>query len=125
MTLFYKDRFFMQHMIYTYIYDLLEKTDWSISKKISYLPTHPLYNLLARVKDSSKHLRTHTSLLPCVNTERFKTSFINRLFKIYFYFLTNNIRHLNICMFLYLHIQQRLKTVHVQCIPDKINGLSD
>ena len=26
------------------IYDLLEKTDRSISKKISCLPTHPLYN---------------------------------------------------------------------------------
>ena len=32
------------------IYDLLEKTDRSISKMISCLPTHPLYNLLPRVK---------------------------------------------------------------------------
>ena len=32
------------------INDLLEKTDNSISKKISCLPTHPLYNLLPRVK---------------------------------------------------------------------------
>ena len=65
-------------------YNLLEKTDRSISKKISRLPTHPLYNLLPRVKESSKRLRTQTSLLPCVNTERFKPvllidSFLNTL----------------------------------------------
>ena len=62
------------------IYNLLKKTDRSISEKISRLPTHPLYNLLPRVKESSKRLRTQTSLLPCVNTERFKAGFINRLF---------------------------------------------
>ena len=33
------------------IYDLLEKTDGSISKRISCLPTHPLYNLLPKVKN--------------------------------------------------------------------------
>ena len=33
-----------------------------------------------RVKESSKRMRTQTSLLPCVNTERFKASFINRLY---------------------------------------------
>ena len=33
-----------------------------------------------RVKESSKHLWTQTSLLPCVNKERFKASFINRLY---------------------------------------------
>ena len=58
------------------IYDLLEKTDRSISKKISRLPTHPLYNLLPRVTEYSKRLRTQTSLLPCVNTERSKASVI-------------------------------------------------
>ena len=84
---------------------LKTQTQWSISKMFSYLLTHPFYNLLPRVKDSSKHLRTQTSLLPSVNTERFKASFINRLFKIYFYFLTNNIKHVNIGMYLYLHIQ--------------------
>ena len=60
------------------IYDLLEKTDKSISTKIRCLLTHPLYNLLPKVKESSKRLRTQTSLLPCVNTERFKASFINK-----------------------------------------------
>ena len=34
------------------IYDLLEKSDRSISKKIRCLPTYPLYNLLPRVKTS-------------------------------------------------------------------------
>ena len=33
------------------IYDLLEKTDRSISKKISCLPTHPLYNLCPELKN--------------------------------------------------------------------------
>ena len=56
----------------TDIYDLLEKTDRSISKKISCLPTHQLYNLLPRVKESSKRLS--------FNTERFKASFINRMY---------------------------------------------
>ena len=62
------------------IYDLLgkRKTDRSISKKISFLPTHRQYNLLTKGKESSKRLRTQTSLLPCVNTERFKASFINK-----------------------------------------------
>ena len=49
------------------ICDLLEKTDRSISKKINCLPTHPLYILLPRVKESSKRLRTQTSLQPSVN----------------------------------------------------------
>ena len=63
-----------------HVYDFLEKTDRSISKRFSCLPTSPLYNFWPRVKESSKRLRTQTSLLPCVNTERFKASFINRLY---------------------------------------------
>ena len=59
-------RRFISYAIDTY--DLLEKTDRSISKMISCLPTHPLYNLLPRVKESSKRLRSQTSLLPFVNT---------------------------------------------------------
>ena len=76
------------------IYDLLgkKKTDRSISKKISCLPTHPQYNLLPNVKETSKRLRTQTSLLPCVNTERFKASFINKpYFKYTFTFNLINI----------------------------------
>ena len=49
------------------IFDLLEKTNRSISKKINCVPTHPLYILLPRVKESSKRLRTQTSLQPSVN----------------------------------------------------------
>ena len=37
--------------------------------------------------------------------EYFKASFIIRLFYIYFYFLTNNIKRVNIGMYVYLHIQ--------------------
>ena len=76
------------------IYDLLgkRKTDRSISKKISFLPTHRQYNLLTKGKESSKRLRTQTSLLPCVNTERFKASFINKpYFKYTFTFNLINI----------------------------------
>ena len=76
------------------IYDLLgkKKTDRSISKKISFLPTHRQYNLLTKGKESSKRLRTQTSLLPCVNTERFKASFINKpYFKYTFTFNLINI----------------------------------
>ena len=61
------------------IYDLLEKTDRSISKRISCLPNHPLYNLLPRVQESSKRLRSQTSLLRCVSTERFKPNFIKKI----------------------------------------------
>ena len=61
-------------------YDLFEKTDRSISKRISCLPNRPLYNLLPSVKESSKRLRSQTSLPPCVKTERFKASLINRLY---------------------------------------------
>ena len=57
-----------------------KKRDKSISKKISCPPTYPLYNLLPIIKESSKRLRTQTSLLPCVNTQLFKASFINRLY---------------------------------------------
>jgi hypothetical protein len=61
------------------IYDLLEKTDRYIYKKISRQPSHALYGLLPKVKESSWRLRTHTSQLPRLDKERFKASFINRL----------------------------------------------
>ena len=70
------------------ICDLLEKTDKSISKRISCLPTHPLYNLLPRVKESSKRLRTSNKPTTpgCVNAERFKASFNRLYFKYTFTF---------------------------------------
>ena len=49
-----------------------------IPKKISCLLAHPLYNLLPRVKESSKRLRPQTSLLPCANTERFKATILDK-----------------------------------------------
>jgi len=39
--------------------------------------------------------------------ERFEASFINRLyFRYFFYFLSNNIKHVNIGMYLYLYINK-------------------
>ena len=49
---------------------MLEKTDRSISKRISCLSNHLLYNLLPRFKESLKHLRPQTSLLPCLKEAR-------------------------------------------------------
>ena len=66
--------------IYYFLEKKKKKRDKSISKKISCPPTYPLYNLLPTIKESSKRLRTQTSLLPCVNTQLFKASFINRLY---------------------------------------------
>ena len=43
--------------------------------------------------------------VPCVNTESFKARFINRLFLIHFYFLTNYVKQVYIGMYLYLYIQ--------------------
>ena len=69
-------------------FDLLEKK--------SCLSPHSLYNLVPRIKESSKRLSTQTSPLSCVNMERFKASFINILLLLHFYFLANNIKHVNI-----------------------------
>ena len=66
--------------MYMYTICLKKKQTGQISKRISCLPTHPLYNLLPRVEESSKRLRTQTSLLPYVNTERYEASFINILY---------------------------------------------
>lgn len=64
------------------------------------------------IKVSSKRLRTQTSLLLCVSWEYFKLSFINRLYFRYFffYFLTNNIKHVNMYLYLYINKDQRPKT---------------
>ena len=65
------------------IYDLLEKSDRRLYSKISRDEHHPLYSILPTVKDSSHMLCRKTPQLPSVNTERFKNSFVNRLFFIY------------------------------------------
>ena len=62
------------------IYDVLEKVDRSLFKKISSMPGHPLYPSVQTTKESSARLRVPSSQLPRVNTQHFKNSFFNRLF---------------------------------------------
>ena len=62
------------------IYDVLEKADRALFNKISSMPGHPLYPSLPKTKESSARLRVPCSQLPRVNTQRFKNSFINRLY---------------------------------------------
>ena len=62
------------------IYDVLEEADHALFKKISSMPGHSLYPSLPKTKESSVRLRVPSSQLPRVNTQRFKNSFINRLF---------------------------------------------
>ena len=62
------------------IQGLVDKTDYAIFKKVSNKPSHPLFQYLPKTKQSSYYLRNKSSLLPRVNTERFKNSFINRLY---------------------------------------------
>ena len=65
-----------------------------------------------KLLESSKRLRTQTSLLPCVNTERFKASFINRLyFKYTFTFLTNYITCKYRYAFILVYSLKTLKTL--------------
>ena len=59
---------------------LKKQTGQSPRRLVAYLLICCIIIFVARVKESSKHLRTQTSLLPCVNMECFKASFINRLY---------------------------------------------
>ena len=61
------------------IYDLLEKCDRRLFTKIKNNVNHLLYALLPKVKESSKKLRSQTSQLPRINTERFKNCYFNRI----------------------------------------------
>ena len=61
------------------MYDLLEKCDRRLFTKIKNNVNHPLYALLPKVKESSKKLRSQTSQLPRINTERFKNCYFNRI----------------------------------------------
>ena len=61
------------------IYDLLEKCDRRLFTKIKNSVNHPLNALFPQVKESSKKLRSQTSLLARINTERFKNSYFNRI----------------------------------------------
>ena len=62
-----------------YTYDFLEKFDRRLFTKVKNNVNHPLYALLPKVKDSSKKLRSQTSQLPRINTERFKNCYFNRI----------------------------------------------
>ena len=61
--------------------ELVEKSnlDIAITNRICKQPSHPLFNLLPRLKESSLNLRNSRSLLPLLNTELYKSSFLNRL----------------------------------------------
>ena len=61
------------------INELLEKCDRKLFNKISSDSSRPLYPMLPQAKASSLRLRRSTSQLPKINTERFKSSFLNRI----------------------------------------------
>ena len=73
------------------IKDLLENQDRKIFKVAS-KQSSPLYDLLPKKKLTTYSLRKETNQRPTVNTERFKSSFVNRL--IY------NYNPLTLCKFL-------------------------
>ena len=58
---------------------LLERSDIAIFNRIRNNCKHPLFDALPVVKKTSYRLRHKSSLLPRVNTERFKCSFMNRI----------------------------------------------
>ena len=60
------------------IYDLAENQDRHLTNKFN-TASHPLYNLLPKIKPSSQNLRKTTCSRPKINTERFKQSFFNIL----------------------------------------------
>ena len=60
------------------IHDLAEKHDRRLINKFN-TASHPLYNMLPKIKPSLQHLRKTTCSRPKINTERFKHSFFNRI----------------------------------------------
>ena len=77
------NRCFRRHYtskLFDNIYQLLEKSDKGLFFKARANICHPLHSLLPKVKDSSLRFRQRTSQLPKINTERFKNSFVNRLY---------------------------------------------
>ena len=67
--------------------ELIDKSDRSIFNKIKKNCNHPLYEIMPKIKQTSLRLRNPTSLLPRIHTERFKASYINRLYFKYKLFL--------------------------------------
>ena len=67
--------------------ELIDKSDRRIFNKIKKNCNHPLYEIMPKIKQTSLRLRNPTSLLPRIHTERFKASYINRLYFKYKLFL--------------------------------------
>ena len=76
LTCCYKRNYISHH---ANVSELVEKSDLAIVKRIRKQPSHPLFNLLTRFKESSLNLRNPRSLLALLNIGRYKSSFLNRL----------------------------------------------
>ena len=61
------------------IRSILQKQDHSIFKRVSQAGNHPLLPFIPRVKASCYNLRTRSSVRPSIKSERFKSTFVNRL----------------------------------------------
>ena len=61
------------------IKDLLYRQDCKILKAITSVDNHPLGSILPSKKENKYNLRKEQCALPKVNTERFMTSYVNRL----------------------------------------------
>ena len=61
-----------------YFLVLVRNRDCKLWSTITDTPSHPLYQLLPPKKQRFLRNRGHDFILPAVNTERFKRSFINR-----------------------------------------------
>ena len=61
------------------IRSILQKQDHSIFKRVSQAANHPLLPFIPRVKASCYNLRTRSSVRPSIKSERFKSTFVNRL----------------------------------------------
>ena len=73
---FYKRRFVSFPVS---IKDLLYRQDCKILKAITSVDNHPLGSILPSKKENKYNLRKEQCALPKVNTERFMTSYVNRL----------------------------------------------
>ena len=61
------------------IRSILQKQDHSIFKRVSQAANHPLLLFIPRVKACCYNLRTRSSVRPSIKSERFKSTFVNRL----------------------------------------------
>ena len=61
------------------IKDLLYRQDCKILKAVTSVDNHPLASILPPKKENKYNLRKEQRALPKVNTERFMTSYVNRL----------------------------------------------